>query len=83
MFNDEGVRYIHERTRPLAVDSIDEAAKQIDVAIKKGLDRRVPVNFSDADERLAYARHLAWIIGFDALIDDRKAINKITSLIVK
>lgn len=83
MFNDEGVRYIHQRTKPLAVDSMDEAAKQIDVAIKKGLDKQNPVDFFNDEERADYARHLAWIIGFDHLIDDRNAINKITSLIVK
>lgn len=75
MFNENGVRFIHERTRPLAVDSMDAASEAIAAALAKG------PSGSPTPEQ--WARHLAWIIGFDALLDDRKAINKITSLIVK
>lgn len=75
MFNDEGVRYIHERTRPLAVNSMDDAETTIAKALARG-----PSGNTTPEQ---WARHLAWIIGFDALIDDRKAIQSVTKLLVR
>lgn len=74
MFNKEGVRFIHERTRPLSIDSMDAASEALTLALAKG------PSASTTPE--AWARHLAWIIGFDALIDDRKAVYSVTSLLV-
>lgn len=63
---------VSERTRPLAVDSMEEATRVIAKAIATGKDM-------DTD---AFARHLAWLIGFDALIDDRKALHHAASFMV-
>lgn len=73
--NDEGVRFIHERCGPLNVNSMDDAA----TLITKELRRQRERNTSDAD----LGRHLAWVIGFDTLIEQRNQIRQFTSLIVK
>jgi len=74
-FNEKGVAFIHERTRPLAVNSMEDAAAAIAFALAKGPSPSITPE--------QWARHLAWIIGFDDLIDDRKALHAVTSLLIK
>jgi hypothetical protein len=81
--NPEGVRFVHKRTRPLDVDSMEKAAAAISRTIASMLTRATPVNLGDPDERLAYSKHLAWVIGFDAMIEDRNAIHEVTKLVVE
>lgn len=71
MSNQKFVDEVFERSRPLAVDSMDAAAEVIAKQIAKGKSE------STTDE--AWARHLAWVIGFDALIDDRKRLRDLSS----
>lgn len=73
--NPEGVRFVHGRVRPLDVDSMDKAAEVIAKEIARGP--------SEGTTPESWARHIAWVIGFDTLIDDRKAIRSITSLVVE
>jgi hypothetical protein len=73
--NPAGVRFVHERTEPLAVDSMADAEAVLLKELEKGRDQEL--------DRGAWARHLAWIIGFDRLLEDRKAIHQVTSLVVE
>lgn len=73
--NPEGVRFVHQRSRPLDVYSIERAAEVIDKAIADAKE--------EPPESEGIGRHIAWLIGFDTLIDDRKEIQKLTSLVVE
>lgn len=75
--NQIGIKMIHDATRPLHVDSMDAAQ---DVLAKALLERGFCTTVEDR-ERLA--RHLAWLIGFDALIGDREKVHAFTSMIVE
>lgn len=77
--NKDGVRFVHKRTQPLAVPSMNYAEQAIAKELKK---RGLMTDESDAD-RVNFARHLAWIIGFDTLTEDRAAIHELTSKIVE
>lgn len=73
--NAKGVGFVHDKTRPLAVYSMEEAAAAI-------LKQLPDVAQADTQKKLEdLARHIAWLIGFDTLIDDRKAIHHVTSLV--
>ena len=72
--NKKGVKFVHDGTRPLNIYSMDDAQDVIARAIEKGPP--------GSTTPLQWARHLAWLIGFDTLIDERKSIHSVTSLIV-
>lgn len=76
--NQKGIKFIHERSRPLAVDSMDAAGE----AILRALEKHVKGEF-DPLPLESFARHLAWIIGFDALVEDRAAVREFTDKLVE
>lgn len=73
--NQAFIREVHTRSRPLNVDSMDAAALVLAREIAKG-----PLTDIDPE---TWARHLAWVLGFDALIDDRKALHHLTTHMVQ
>lgn len=73
--NKAGVALVHRCTRPLAIDTMDAAAEAIAKHIARGP--------SSSTTPEAWARHLAWVIGFDTLIDDRKRIHGVTQFVVE
>lgn len=73
--NPEGVRFVHQRSRPLEVYSMEQAGEIIDKAIA---DAKGKPSIGEG-----IGRHIAWLIGFDTLIDDRTEIQRITSLVVE
>lgn len=79
--NPEGIRFVHNKTRPLQIDSMDAAAE----AIASALTRKnvAEMDLSTPEKVASFARNLAWIIGFDAMINDRKAIHAVTSLVAE
>ncbi len=72
MPNQKFVDEVYGLSRPLAVYSMDEAAS----VIAKALDAR------REDDNEAFGRHLAWLIGFDALLSDRKRLRDLSSFMV-
>jgi hypothetical protein len=68
--NQAGIKAIHDLSRPLAVDSMDRAAEVIAKEIARGP--------SPSTTPESWARHIAWVIGFDALIEDREKVRAIT-----
>lgn len=72
--NQLGIKTIHDLTRPLAVDSMKAAQEALAKAIAKGP--------SSSTSPESWALHLAWIIGFDALVEDRAKIRAITQYMV-
>jgi hypothetical protein len=78
--NAKGIKFVHEHTQPLAVNTMDAAAEVIRNNIAKKIAEGKDTKFAvDSPE---FARHLAWVIGFDALVDDRKAVHEFTTKIV-
>jgi len=67
IINSKGVRFIEAHSRPLEIDSLDRAQEVLATAIAKG-----PASDKITPEQ--WARHLAWIIGFDDLVKDRKTV---------
>lgn len=65
--NQKGINRIYHLSRPLAVNTMDEAARVLGKEIEKGMGR------DQSPEE--WARHLAWVIGFDALVEDRALIH--------
>jgi len=84
-FNKKGVQRLHALTTPLAVNSMSDAAEAISKRLEQALIADSPrhVDMADPVERLKFAQNLAWLIGFDRLIEDRNEIHEITSLIVE
>lgn len=80
--NDKGIKFIHERTRPLAVATMDHAAEAIGKELAKRDERAKAGRPLETDAPEQFGRHLAWIVGFDALTEDRAAINHITDKVV-
>lgn len=70
MPNQKFIDEVFERSRPLHVDSMDKAAEVIAKAIAE---------MKSTSEPETFARHLAWIIGFDALIADRERLRDLSS----
>lgn len=76
--NPKGIKFVEEKTRPLAVMTMDHAAEVIGKALAER-DARIAAGkplATDTDAE-AQGRHFAWLIGFDALTDDRKAIHNV------
>jgi hypothetical protein len=80
--NDRGIKFINDRTAPLAVDTMKCAAEIILKEIEKREERIATGRELETDRTEAFGMHIAWVIGFDALIDDRKAIHHVTEKIV-
>lgn len=72
-FSDKGLAFLKDMATPLAVDSMNDAAD----IIAKELARGPSPNITPEQ----WARHLAWVIGFDRLIADRKAIRRVVELL--
>jgi hypothetical protein len=79
MFNATGIKFINDRTKRLEVDSIEKAAEVLFEAIEKRDARIREGNPLSTDTTIDFARHLAWITGFDALVEQRAEIHHITS----
>lgn len=69
----KAVNRIYHLSRPLAVNTMDDAARVLAKEIEKGMGR------DQSPEE--WARHLAWIIGFDALLDDRASVQRIVEVV--
>lgn len=65
---------VQHRTRELAVSTMDQATEVLLKEITRG-----PATGTTPE---AWARHLAWVIGFDTLVDDRKRLAELTSFML-
>lgn len=81
MLNSKGIKFIAERVRPLAVNNVEEAAKVLHEALEKRRKAIEQGNSVPNDE--SFAAHLAWIIGFDTLTEDRTAIHQLVDKLVE
>lgn len=75
--NQKGIKFIAERTRPLAVMTMAQANEVIGKELAKRDERAAAGKPLETDAADKFGTHLAWIIGFDALTDDRAAIHHI------
>lgn len=71
MGNQRFIDEVYGLTRPLAINSMDEASETIAKALRERTNGQ--------DDNDKFARHLAWIIGFDTLINDRKRLRDLSS----
>jgi hypothetical protein len=80
--NTKGIKFIHDRATPMAIDTMDAAGAAIARAIAQRDERIKAGEPRTTDEAVQFGRHCAWLIGFDHLIDDRIAIREFTDKIV-
>lgn len=78
--NRRGLQFVHDKSRPLHVYDMAQATEVIAKAIADLIERGG--NLADEQVRTAQARHFAWLIGFDTLVADRKALHAVVDLIV-
>jgi hypothetical protein len=70
MFNAKGITFLQRRTRPLEINDIETAGARIAEALEKATNEGRPLDAT-------LGRHLAWLIGFDTLLEDRAAIHNL------
>ena len=75
--NEKGIKFIEERTRPLAVATMEHAAEVLAKELQKRDERIGAGKPLKTDTPADFGRHLAWIIGFDTMTDDRAAIHNV------
>jgi hypothetical protein len=75
--NQKGMKFVEERTRPLAVATMDRAAEVIGKELAKRDERAKAGRPLETDVPEKFGTHLAWIVGMDALLEDRAAIHNV------
>lgn len=82
--NTKGIRFVHERTTPMHIDTMEKAAEAIGRAIRER-DARIAEGkpLTTDQDPVKFGRHCAWLVGFDHIIDDRKAIRDFVEKIVE
>ncbi len=75
MINDKGLNFIAQRVRPLGVNTMEQAVE--------GLTKHIAMGPPPTTTPESWARHLAWVIGFDTLVEQRTQIHEFVSMVVR
>lgn len=78
--NMKGIKFIHERSRPLEVDSAERAAEVLASALAKRAQAKEDKRCVPPDD--SFIRHLVWLIGFDTLVEQRADIHRFVDKLV-